>query len=268
MKKENKKKVANVFKNIYIALVFLFLFIPIIFVFVFSFNTSKMNIVWEGFTLQWYGTFFKNRTLMSALENTLIIAVISTLVSTIIGTLGAVGLYKYNFKGKAIIDKLLYIPIVIPEIVLGVSLLSIFSILNVPLGLGSITLAHITFSIPFVVINVRARIAGLDKSLEEAAMDLGANRVKTFLKVTLPLLMPGVTSGAILAFSLSIDDVIISFFTCGPGSTTLPISIMSMVKTGVKPEVNALSTVIMLVTIIIISIKTGFQVKKLNKKAY
>ncbi len=268
MKKASKQKTVNILKNIYIALVFLFLFIPIIFVFVFSFNTSRMNIVWEGFTLQWYGSFFKNRTLMSALENTLIIAVVSTGISTIIGTLGAVGLYKYNFKGKEIIDKLLYIPIVIPEIVLGIALLSIFSVLNIPLGLGSITLAHITFSIPFVVINVRARLAGLDKSLEEAAMDLGANRVKTFMQITLPLLMPGITSGAMLAFSLSLDDVIISFFTCGPGSTTLPISIMAMVKTGVTPEVNALSTVIMLVTIIIICIKTSFQVKKLKKRAY
>lgn len=268
MKKENKQKTMNVLKNIYIALVFLFLFIPIIFVFIFSFNTSRMNIVWEGFTLKWYGSFFQNRSLMSALENTLIIAVVSTVVSTIIGTLGAVGLHKYKFRGKGIIDKLLYIPIVIPEIVLGIALLSIFSVINMPLGLGSITLAHITFSIPFVVINVRARLSGLDKSLEEAAMDLGANRVQTFFKVTLPLLMPGISSGAMLAFSLSLDDVIISFFTCGPGSTTLPISIMSMVKTGVTPEVNALSTVIMLVTIIIISIKTGLQVKKLKKKAY
>lgn len=268
MKKESKQKTTNVLKNIYIALVFLFLFIPIIFVFIFSFNTSRMNIVWEGFTLKWYGSFFENRPLMSALENTLIIAVTSTAISTIIGTLGAVGLHIYKFKGKAIIDKLLYIPIVIPEIVLGIALLSIFSVINMPLGLGSIILAHITFSIPFVVINVRARLSGLDKSLEEAAMDLGANRVKTFFKVTLPLLMPGITSGAMLAFSLSLDDVIISFFTCGPGSTTLPISIMSMVKTGITPEVNALSTVIMIITIIVISIKTGFQVKKLKKRAY
>lgn len=265
MKRQTKKKHINRLRNFYIGLVYLFLYLPILLVIIFSFNTSKLNIVWEGFTLQWYGSFFKNRPLMEALYNTLIIAVISTTVSTVIGTLGAVGLHKYNFKGKKIIDKLLYMPIVIPEIVLGISLLSVFSILNVPLGLISITIAHITFCIPFVVVTVRARLAGFNDSLEEAAMDLGANRFTTFMTVTLPLLMPGVVSGATLAFALSIDDVVISFFTCGPGSTTLPIKILSMVKTGVTPEVNALSTIIMLVTIIIICINTSIQVKKLKR---
>lgn len=264
MKRQTKKKIGNGLKNFYIGLVFAFLYIPMLMVIIFSFNTSKMNIVWEGFTLSWYGTFFQNTPLMESLWNTLIIAVSSTIVSTVIGTLGAIGLYKYDFKGKAIIDKLLYIPIVIPEIILGVSLLSVFSILNVPLGLLSITLAHITFSIPFVVITVRARLAGLDHSLEEAAMDLGASRLKTFFTITLPILMPGVVSGATLAFALSIDDVVISFFTCGPDSTTFPIKIMSMVKTGVTPEVNALSTIIMFVTIVVICINTSRQVKRLK----
>lgn len=267
MTKVQKEKFKSTFKSIYIYLVFLFLYLPIFIVIIFSFNTSKMNVVFQDFTFQWYGTFFKNRTLMEALSNTLIIAIISTLVSTVIGTLRAVGLSKFNFKGKGIIDKLLYVPIVIPEIVLGIALLSIYSLLNIPLGIISITLSHITFSIPFVVITVRARLAGFDKFLEEAAMDLGANRFVTFRKVTLPLIMPGVLSGAMLAFSLSIDDVVISFFTCGPGSNTLPLKIFSMVKTGVTPEVNALSTVIMLITIIIISINTSLQVKKLKAKS-
>ena len=264
MKRTTKKKVGNRFKNIYIGLVFLFLYLPILLVIIFSFNTSKMNIVWEGFTLSWYGTFFKNRPLMEALSNTLIVAVASTAISTVIGTIGAVGLHKYNFRGKKIIDKLLYMPIVIPEIILGISLLAIFSILNIPLGLVSITIAHITFSIPFVVINVRARLAGFNASLEEAAMDLGANRFTTFMTITLPIIMPGVLSGAMLAFALSIDDVVISFFTCGPQSTTLPIKILSMVKTGVTPEVNALSTIIMVVTIVIICLNTRAQVKKIK----
>lgn len=267
MTKTQKKSMAGVFKNIYIYLVFLFLYLPIFYVIIFSFNTSKLNITFESFTFQWYGTFFKNRTLMEALINTLIVGILSTVISTIIGTIGAIGLSKYNFKGKQVIDKLLYIPIVIPEIVLGVALLSIYSVLSIPLGLISITLSHITFSIPFVVITVRARLAGFDKFLEEAAMDLGANRIVTFWRVTLPIILPGVLSGAMLAFSLSIDDVVISFFTSGPGSTTLPLKIFSMVKTGVTPEVNALSTVIMLVTILIIVINTSFQVKKLKAKA-
>ena len=267
MQRKYKQKAGKSLKNVYIALVFLFLYLPIIVVIIFSFNTSKMNIIFQGFTLKWYGSFFENRTLMEALTNSLIIAFTSTIISTIIGTIGAVGLYKYSFRGKQLIDKLLYIPIVIPEVVLGIALLAVFSMLNVPLGLFSITLAHITFSIPFVVITVRARVAGMDASLEEAAMDLGANRFVTFMRITLPLLMPGVLSGAMLAFSLSLDDVVISFFTCGPGSTTLPIKIMSMVKTGVTPEVNALSAVIMFVIITCISINTGIQVKKLKQKS-
>lgn len=266
MTKMQKKNISRIFKNIYIYLVFLFLYLPIFYVIIFSFNTSKLNITFESFTFQWYGTFFKNRTLMEALSNTLIIGIISTIISTIIGTIGAIGLSKYRFRGRDVIDKLLYIPIVIPEVVLGIALLSIYSVLSIPLGLISITLSHITFSIPFVVITVRARLAGFDKYLEEAAMDLGANRIVTFWRVTLPLIMPGVLSGAMLAFSLSIDDVVISFFTAGPGSTTLPLKIFSMVKTGVTPEVNALSTVIMVITIIIIALNTAFQVRKLKSQ--
>lgn len=264
-----KKKTGwMVFQNIWIILTFLFLYLPIAIVVVFSFNTSKMNIVWEGFTLNWYGSFFLNRSLMESLENTLIIAAASTAISTVIGTIGAVGMSRYNYAGKNIIDYLLYIPIVIPEVVLGIALLCIFSICSIPLGLMSITIAHATFCIPFVVVTVRARLAGFDTFLEEAAMDLGADRFKTFMKITLPLLMPGVCSGALLAFSLSLDDVIISFFVSGPNSITLPVKIFSMVKTGVTPEVNALSTIIMIVVMIIISINTGVQVKRLKKKAY
>ncbi|HOO29039.1 MAG TPA: ABC transporter permease subunit [Lachnospiraceae bacterium] len=255
----------KVLQNLFIVLVFLFLYIPIFMVIVFSFNTSKINIVWEGFTIQWYGSFFQNRTLMESLWISLLIAVMSTAISTVIGTLGALGLSKFNFKGKDLIDQLLYIPVVIPEVVLGVALLCIYSTLNMDLGIGTITLSHVTFCIPFVVINVRARLAGFDKCLEEAAMDLGANPVLTFFKITLPLLMPGVAAGALLSFSLSLDDVIISFFVTGPGSTTLPLKILSMVKTGVTPEVNALSTIIMFTVMIIISINTGAKVKQLRK---
>ena len=237
-------------------------------VIIFSFNTSKMNIVLEGFTLRWYGSFFRNRTLMDSLWISLFIAAVSTIISTIIGTIGAVGLSKYNFRGKNLIDQLLYIPVVIPEIVLGIALLCIYSILDIPLGVGTITLSHVTFCIPFVVISVRARLAGFDKFLEEAAMDLGANRFVTFRRVILPLIMPGVISGAMLSFSLSLDDVIISFFVTGPGSTTLPLKILSMVKTGVTPEVNALSTIIMFTIIIGISINTGIQIKRLKVKSY
>lgn len=260
-------KGSRFFQNLFILLVFLFLYVPIFMVVVFSFNTSEMNIVWEGFTVQWYGSFFLNRTLMESLWLSLYIAVISTAIATVVGTLGAIGLSRFEFRGKNLIDQLLYIPVVIPEVVLGVALLCIFSAIKMELGVLTIILSHVTFCIPFVVMNVRARIAGFDKSMEEAAQDLGANGIQTFFRVTLPMIMPGVTSGALLSFSLSLDDVIISFFVTGPGSTTLPLKIFSMVKTGVTPEVNALSTIIMFVVIIGISIKAGIQVKQLRKKA-
>lgn len=259
-------KCSRFFRDLFILLVFLFLYIPIFMVVAFSFNISEMNIVWEGFTVQWYGSFFQNRTLMESLWLSLYIAAISTAIATVIGTLGAIGLSRFEFRGKNLIDQLLYIPVVIPEVVLGVALLCIFSTIKMELGVLTIILSHVTFCIPFVVMNVRARIAGFDKSMEEAAQDLGANGIQTFFRVTLPMIMPGVTSGALLSFSLSLDDVIISFFVTGPGSTTLPLKIFSMVKTGVTPEVNALSTIIMFVVIIGISIKASIQVKQLRKK--
>ncbi len=257
-----KAKTVNVFHNIYIGLLLAFLYIPILMVIIFSFNTSEMNIVFEGFTLNWYGTFFNNRTLMESLENTLIIAVASTVISVVIGTIGAVGLAKYEFKGKKIVDALLYVPIVIPEIVLGVALLSIFTLMDITMGLGTMILGHVTFCIPFVVISVRARLAGFDKNLEEASMDLGGNYFTTFMRVTLPILMPGIISGAVLSISLSLDDIVISFFCSGPGSTTLPLKILDMVKHGVSPEVNALSTIITLVIVVCISLNTQSQIKK------
>lgn len=265
MEQAHQKKSFRWFKNLWIFLILLFLFLPMIQIFIFSFNTSKMNIVWEGFTLQWYGSFWKNRSLMRSVKNTLIVAGTSTLCSTIIGTVGAIGLKKYNFPGKKIIEGLLYVPIVVPEVVVGISLLAFYSLAHLPLGLLTIILSHITFCIPYVLINVRASLSGFELSQEEASMDLGANPFTTFFKVVLPQILPGVGSGAMLAFSLSMDDVVITYFTTGPGSTTLPLKILGMVKTGVTPEVNALSTVIMLVMILVIVLMTLFQTRQLKK---
>ncbi|MGX7195698.1 ABC transporter permease [Enterococcus olivae] len=264
--KTNRKN-GNIWKNIFIALVFLFLYLPIIIVVIFSFNTSKMNILFEGFTTSWYRTVFDNRTLMESLKNSLFVGVISTICATIIGTLGAFALHKFQFPGKNILDKILYIPVVIPEVVLGISLLSIYSISGIRLSLYTLIFAHITFCIPFVLINVRARLAGLDHALEEAALDLGARPFVAFYKITLPLLIPGITSGAMLAFTLSLDDVIISFFTTGPDSTTLPLKVLSMVRTGVTPEVNALSTMMMVVMFGLVIANAVFQVRKIKKLA-
>lgn len=246
-------------KNIFIALVFIFLFLPIIILIIYSFNTSKMNIIFEGFTLDWYKTMLSNSDLLEAFTNTIIIAVTSTIISTIIGTIGAVGLYKYNFPFKGLINKLIYIPIVIPEIVLGISLLSIYTLMKLELGMPTLILSHIAFSIPFVIVSVRSNLSPLITTYEEAAQDLGANPINTFFKVTLPAIMPGVISGATLSFTLSLDDVVISYFTAGPGSNTLPLKIYSMIKTGITPDVNALSTVMLLVTTFIITASAIYQ---------
>ncbi|WP_196594543.1 ABC transporter permease [Pectinatus sottacetonis] len=258
------KDKSRIGENIYLVLIYLFLFLPILVVITYSFNSSKMNIIFQSFTVKWYYSLLQNSALLEALTNTLLIAATSTLVSGVIGTMGALGMHKYDFCGKKIIDALLYIPVVIPEIVLGISLLIVFSLLKLKLGLFTIILAHITFSIPFVVITVRARLAILDKFLEEASLDLGATRLKTFFNITLPLVRPGVLSGLMLVFTLSLDDVIITFFTAGPGSNTLPLKIFAMMKIGVSPEVNALFTLIMAVTIIGLGGVTFFQINKLK----
>jgi spermidine/putrescine transport system permease protein len=171
-------------------------------------------------------------------------------------------MFRYKFRGKSAIDALLYIPVVIPEIVLGIALLSIFSICKVPLGLVSMIIAHITFSIPFVVFTVRARLSGYDRSVEEAAMDLGANRRKVFFNITVPIILPGILSGAVLAFTLSIDDIIISFFTTGATSTTFPLKILELVRSGVSPDVYALSTLIILITFAIVITSQTIAYKK------
>ena len=181
----------------------------------------------------------------------MIIALTSTILAKIVGTLGAIGMYKYKFKGKSLIDGLLYIPVVIPEIVMGISLLTIFSKTNVPRGMLTLILAHVTFSIPYVIFNVRARLSGYDSSIEEASLDLGANRIRTFFEITLPVLAPGIAGGALLAFTLSIDDVIISYFVNGQ-TKTYPLKVMESIKSGVSPDVNALSTLILIGTIVLV----------------
>ncbi len=253
-------------KNFFIILVFFFLYLPILVLVVFSFNTSKMNIVFEGFTLKWYQTLLKNRSLLEAFGNTLIVSFVSTTVSTIIGTLSAYALRKYQFFGKKLIVKLLYIPIVIPEIVLGISLLSVYTLFQLDLGLGTLILSHIAFSIPYVIISVKSVLDQLNPQLEDSAKDLGASPFRVFWNVTLPNLIPGITSGAMLAFTLSLDDVVISYFTAGPGSNTLPLKIYSMIKTGITPDVNALSTIILIITLSILMFVTLKQVKRLRKE--
>jgi spermidine/putrescine transport system permease protein len=247
-------------------LIYFFLYIPIVVLILFSFNKSKLNAVWTGFSLQWYSDLFHNYGVLTAVKNSIVVAIVTTIVSVIIGTLTAVGMYKYSFKGKSILDSMLYVPVVIPEIVMGISLLAFFSEAHIPLGIVTLIIAHITFSISYVLIVVKARIEGFDKSIEEAALDLGATPFQTFTKITLPIIMPGIVAGALLAFTLSLDDVNISFFVAGPGSTTLPLKIFSMVKFGVTPEINALSTILILFTLTIVFIAQKMKTQNLSSK--
>lgn len=250
---------------LYACLVYSFLYIPIIVVIVFSFNASKRNITFDGFTFDWYAKMINNEQLMKAFYNTLIVAAASTAISVIIGTLCAVGLYKFEFKLKQLISDSLYIPIVIPELVMGIGLLMFFSALNMPMNIYTLIISHVTFSMPFVVITVRARIAGFDKSIEEAARDLGANEFRTFMRVTLPMIAPGVISGGMLALTMSLDDVVVSYFTAGPDSQTLPLKILGMVKKGVSPDVNALSALMILGTVLVMALSQVIQ-SRMDKK--
>jgi spermidine/putrescine transport system permease protein len=228
---------------------YVFLYFPIVILVVFSFNASRYaSGVWRGFSLEWYASLFSNEAIGVALKNTLVVAGVSTFISTVFGTMVALAMERYRFWGKLAFDALLYLPIIIPDIAMAVMLLLFFVLGRARLSLVTIIISHVAFNISFVAVVVRARLAYFDISLEEAAQDLYANEWQTFRRVTLPLIMPGILGGALLAFTLSIDDFVITFFTSGPGSTTLPLRIYSMVKLGVTPEINALSSVMLLVS--------------------
>jgi spermidine/putrescine transport system permease protein len=251
-------------------LVFVFFYAPIAVLILFSFNSGRFVSHWEGFSLQWYAKLFENDAIALALRNSLIVGVVSTIAATILGTLVAVGMERYQFRGKGAMDSTLYLPIIIPDIAMAVMLLLFFvqagQVMgrigwSFSLGLGTVILAHIAFNVAFVAVVVRARLAGFDYSLEEAARDLYANDWQTFRYVTLPLIMPGILAGALLAFTLSLDDFVVTFFTSGPGSTTLPLRIYSMVKTGITPEINALSTLMLLASMVLVFASLALQRK-------
>jgi len=226
-----------------------FLYVPLVIVVVYSFNDSRLNAEWVGFTLDWYRKLAQDDDMLTAAGNSLLIALVASGVSTILGTMAGVAMYRYKLR---LLPVLVLTPIAIPEILMGVSLLIFFVLLNFTLGLVSVMLAHIAFCIGFVAIVVRSRLAGMDESLTEAARDCGATPLEAFRYVTLPLIMPGVIAGALMAFTLSIDDFVITFFTAGAGTVTLPLQIYSMIKIAVTPEVNAVSTLLMLLTLVLI----------------
>ena len=231
-----------------IVLGFAFLYLPILLLIIFSFNESKLVTVWGGFSTKWYGELFNNRGLMDAAWVTLRVAVISATVATVLGTMAALALVRYTrFRGRVLFSGMVFAPLVMPEVITGLSLLLLFVAVGFERGFMTVTLAHITFSMCFVAVVVQSRLFSFDRSLEEAAMDLGAPPVKTFFQITLPVIAPAIVSGWMLAFTLSLDDLVIASFTSGPGATTLPMKIYSQVRLGVTPEINAACTLMIAV---------------------
>lgn len=239
------------------AFTFAFLYIPLLCVAIFSVNASKYGLDWGGFTFDWYRKMFSNEAILRAASNTLFLGVTSTVVSTVLGTMLAIGMYRFPWKRKSLtrLEALLHLPVVTPDIIFAVALVIVFSVIRhftglFELGMASMVVGHITFQISFVALAVRGRLALIGTDIEEAACDLYASYPRVVTKILLPMLAPGIMAGAMLAFTLSLDDFVISFFTSGPKSTTLPLFIYSSVKRGVTPEIHALSTVIMLLTIV------------------
>lgn len=261
---------------------FIFLYLPIFILIIYSFNASKTNTNWQGFTLDWYLNLLPNSTnqmaserLWTALNNSLIIGAFSTVISTILGTMLALALERFRFPGKKIVETLLFLPMIVPEISLGISLLVFFSLIfqlienltsiHLVLGLPTVIIGHVAFTISFVTITVRARLAEIDISLEEAALDLGANEWQSLSRVTLPLIWPGILSAALLALTLSLDDFVVTFFTTGVGATTLPLFVYGMIKFSVTPAINAISTLMLLVSILLVILSLFVDRKKIEK---
>jgi spermidine/putrescine transport system permease protein len=240
-------------------LVYVFLYAPIAILVLFSFNKTSQTAVWQGFTLEWYRSLAGNALILTAVRNSLVVGAVATVIATVFGTLAALALGRYEFRGKGFTRNLLYLPIIIPEIVVGAALVTFFGVVGLRLSLASVVIAHVVFSVSYVAIVVRARLSGFDRSLEEAALDLGARPVQTFWRVTLPLVLPGIVSGALLVFTVSIDDYVITSFVAGVGATTLPLQIYSMLKVGVTPEVNAVSTLLLVLTIVLITVAQWLQ---------
>jgi spermidine/putrescine transport system permease protein len=246
----------------HLGLVYLFLYGPIAVLVALSFNKSGLPTAWTGFSVEWYGKLLGNEAIHAAVANTLIVAVVSTLISTAIGTLLALGLER--LRSSALLDALVYVPMIIPDIVLAIALLSFFTALKLTLGLHSIIVSHAVFNIAFVCVVVRTRLKHFDTSIIEASIDLGAGEVRTFFRITLPVILPGVLSGALLAFTLSVDEFIIAYFTAGagPASTTFPMQIYSMIRFGVTPEINAVATIVLGVSFFLVLLS-----QRLNREA-
>jgi spermidine/putrescine transport system permease protein len=259
---ERRRSLGDMALGAHSLLSFIFLYAPIVVLVVFSFTRDSFGVRWTGFTFDWYGRLLEDERLIGAAINTLIVATISTIVSSILGTMVAMAMERYRFRGRNGVDALFYLPIVIPEIVMALALLAFFAFSfdllqgltgqRMNMSLTTVTISHIAFSISFVVIVVRASLKGFDRRLEEAAQDLGANEMQTFRRITFPWILPGIIGGALLAFTISLDDFIISFFTAGPGTSLLPIEVYGQVKRSITPKINAISTIMLMISMTLV----------------
>ncbi len=233
-------------KRLYLLVIFVFLYAPVLILIVFSFNDSKSRGHWAGLTLRWYGDLFRDKQIMSSLYYTIIVALLASLIATVMGTAAAIGIHNMNKFRKSVIMNLTYLPVLNPDIVTGISLMLLFIFVNIPLGFATLLMAHISFNLPYVILSVLPKLKQLNKYLYEAALDLGASPLYAFRRVIIPEIMPGIVTGFLLAFTLSLDDFVISFFTTGSGVSTLSIAIYSMARRGINPKINALSTLMFL----------------------
>lgn len=250
--------------SIYLAILTVIMYLPIVVVVIYSFNVSKQSTIWGGFTLSWYKELLADSDLIEALKNSIILGVLSCLLAGVIGTIGAVGMARVTFKSKGIIEYISTLPIMIPEIILGMVFMTFFSILSLPFGMVTLVIAHTSFCIPYVFMMVKARLVGIDKSYVEAARDLGASEVQAFIDITLPLISPAIISGMLLSFAMSLDDVVISIFVTGATTNTLPIKIYTQLKTGITPKINALCTIMLIVTFLLVVLSNVVRKKKVD----
>lgn len=260
------KKTKKIFSSSYLVLIFLFLYVPIFILIAFSFNVSKSKSVWAGFTFDWYVKLFQDDAIISALINTLVLALISSVIAAILGTAAAIGIFAMKKTLKAVIINMTYLPILNPEIVTGVSFMILFAFLNMKPGFLTLLIAHISFSVPYVILNLMPKLRQLDRYQYEAALDLGCNPFQAFRKVVFPEIFPGILSGFLMAFTYSIDDFVISYFTAGPDMQTLPIAIYSMIKRQISPTINSLSTLIFIVVLIMLVLMNVKDIRDSKKR--
>ena len=253
-------------QRVYIALMFLLMYLPIGMVVAYSFNESKLTASFTGFSTVWYEKLFHNAAMMEALQNSLILAVLSCLVSAVIGTLGAVGLSKIHWRSRGVLEYISILPLMTPEIILGMVLMAFFNWMGLPFGMLTLLIGHTVFCVPYILMEVKARLVGMDPALEEAARDLGATPFRALWDITLPLCMPAVASGSLLAFAMSMDDVVISIFINGPRVSTLPLKVYTQIKTGVTPEINALCTIMLAVTVLALALYSLIERFRLGRR--